>query len=70
MQALLPGITAADVTAAAKALFAGPSRVILAVSPQKQGLAVPTEAELRAARRQCREGRGDGVERHRGRRRR
>ena len=49
VQALLPGITAADVTAAAKELFASPSRVILATSPQKQGLAVPTEAELRAA---------------------
>ena len=49
VQALLPGITAADVTAAAKELFASPSRVILATSPQKQGLVVPTEAELRAA---------------------
>jgi len=49
VQALLPGITAADVTAAAKELFGGASRVILATSPQKQGLAVPTEADLRAA---------------------
>ena len=49
VQALLPGITAAEVTAAAKELFGGTSRVILATSPQKQGLAVPTEAELRAA---------------------
>ena len=49
VQALLPGITAADVTAAAKELFASPSRVILATSPQKKDLVVPTEAELRAA---------------------
>jgi zinc protease len=49
VQALLPGITAADATAAAKQLFGGTSRVILATSPKKDGLVVPTEAELRAA---------------------
>ena len=49
VQTLLPGITAAEVTAAAKDLFGGTSRVILATSPQKEGLALPTEAELRAA---------------------
>ena len=49
VQALLPGITAADVTAAAKQLFGSNSRVILATSPKKDGLAVPTEAELRTA---------------------
>ena len=49
VQALLPGITAADVTDAAKNLFGGSSRVILATSPKKDGLTVPTEAELRAA---------------------
>src|SRR4051812_2248446 len=49
VQALLPGITAADVTAAAKELFGGSSRVILATSPQKDGLNVPAEADLRAA---------------------
>jgi zinc protease len=49
VQALLPGITAAEVTGVAKELFSDASRVILAVSPQKAGLAVPTEAELRAA---------------------
>ncbi len=48
VQALLPGITAGEVTGAAKDMFGDTSRVILAVSPQKQGLAVPTEAELRA----------------------
>ncbi len=49
VQALLPGITAADASAAAKQLFGGASRVILATSPQKQGLSIPTEAELRTA---------------------
>ena len=49
VQALLPAITADDVTAAARELFGGKSRVILAVSPQKAGLAVPGEVELRAA---------------------
>ena len=49
VQALLPGITAADVTEAAKNLFGGNSRVILATSPKKDGLTVPAEAELRAA---------------------
>jgi len=47
--ALLPGITTAEVSATAKELFNDASSVILAVSPQKEGLAVPTEAELRAA---------------------
>ena len=49
VQRLLPGITLADVSTDARQLFGGGSRVILATSPQKQGLAVPTEAELRAA---------------------
>ncbi|MGH9310014.1 MAG: M16 family metallopeptidase [Vicinamibacterales bacterium] len=48
VQELLPGITAAEVTKVARDMFGDASRVILAVSPQKQGLAVPTEAELRA----------------------
>jgi zinc protease len=49
VQALLPGITAAEASAAAKQLIGGASRVILATSPQKPGLAIPTEAELRTA---------------------
>lgn len=49
VQSLLPAITGADVSAAARELFADSNRVILAVSPEKAGLAVPTEAELRAA---------------------
>jgi zinc protease len=47
LQALLPGISAADVTATARDMFADRSRIILAVSPQKEGLAVPTENDLR-----------------------
>jgi zinc protease len=46
--AMIPAITVADVNAAAAALFSSPSRVILAVSPQKPNV-VPTEAQLRAA---------------------
>ncbi len=49
VQSLLPAITGADVSAAARELFADSHRIILAVSPEKAGLAVPTEAELRAA---------------------
>jgi zinc protease len=47
--AAIPAITLDDVNAAAKALFSSPSRVILAVSPQKPNLTVPTEAQLTAA---------------------
>ena len=49
VQSLLPGITAAETTAAARQMFSDESRVILAVSPKKEGLTVPTEAELRAS---------------------
>jgi zinc protease len=49
IQSLVPGITAAEVAAAARAMFADAGRVILAVSPQKPDLAVPTEAQLKAA---------------------
>ena len=49
VQALLPQISRDDVSAAARRLFEDKSRVILAVSPAKDGLAVPTEADLRAA---------------------
>ena len=49
VQSLVPTITAADVTAAAKAMFGDTSRVILGVSPQKPGVAVPTDAQLTAA---------------------
>ena len=49
VQQLVPAITAAEVTAAAKSAFADASRVILAVSPQKPGVTVPTDAQLTAA---------------------
>ena len=49
VQALVPAISAEEVATAAKAAFSDTSRVILGVSPQKQGVAVPTESELKAA---------------------
>jgi zinc protease len=49
VQALVPTITTAEATTAAKAMFADTSRVILAVSPQKAGVSVPTDAQLTAA---------------------
>jgi zinc protease len=49
LQALLPGISAADVTTAARGMFDDRSRVILAVSPQKEGLTVPAETDVRSA---------------------
>jgi len=49
VQQLLPGISAAEVTALGKVLLADESRVILATSPQKADIKVPSEAELKAA---------------------
>jgi zinc protease len=46
---LVPEITAADVAEAARKLFTDTSRAIMAVSPQKPDLAVPTAEQLRAA---------------------
>jgi zinc protease len=48
VQSLLPAIATEDVSAAARTMFDDRSRVVLAVSPQKEGLAVPTESDLRA----------------------
>ena len=48
LQTLLPGISLADVTTAAREMFNDRSRVILAVSPQKAGLSVPSEEDLRS----------------------
>ncbi|HEX5476214.1 MAG TPA: insulinase family protein [Vicinamibacterales bacterium] len=47
VQQLLPGITDAEVSAMGKDLLAGDTRVILAVSPQKPGIAVPTDVAVR-----------------------
>jgi zinc protease len=46
-QQLIPAITAAEVGEAARALFGDASRVVIATSPRKDGLSVPTEAQLR-----------------------
>lgn len=45
---VLPGITAQDVAASAARLLEPESRVVLAVTPQKDGLAIPTDADLQA----------------------
>ncbi len=47
-KAVLPGITLAEVATAAKELLADSSRVVLATSPEKAGLTLPSEADLRA----------------------
>ncbi len=47
-QQVLPTITASDVGAAARTLFAEENRAIIAVSPQKPGLTLPTEASLQS----------------------
>src|SRR3954468_12499370 len=49
VQQLLPGISAPEVSATAKTLLADESRVVLALSPQKEGIPVPTEEQLRTA---------------------
>ncbi|HEX7139038.1 MAG TPA: insulinase family protein, partial [Vicinamibacterales bacterium] len=46
---VLPTITDAEVSAMAKALLTDNSRVILATSPQKPGIKIPTDAELQTA---------------------
>lgn len=49
VQQLLPAITLDDVSTLARARLVGDSEVVLAVSPKKEGLAVPTDADLKAA---------------------
>ncbi len=46
---LLPGIREADASTLARSLLGDDSRVILATSPQKPDITIPTEAELKAA---------------------
>ena len=46
---LLPTITQADASTMARSLLNDESRVILAISPQKSGVRVPTDSELQAA---------------------
>jgi len=47
VQQLLPGISAEEVTALGKTLLADDSRVILATSPQKPDIKVPSDDELK-----------------------
>src|SRR5439155_5187410 len=49
VQQVLATITLGDVTALARQRLADDSRVVLAVSPQKADLRLPSEADLRAA---------------------
>ena len=49
VQQLLPGITIEEVTGLGKTLLADDSQVILATSPQKPGIKVPAEDDLKAA---------------------
>jgi zinc protease len=49
VQQLLPTITSADTSTLARSLLGDDSRVILAVTPQKPDIKVPTEADLQAA---------------------
>jgi len=46
---IIPTISAEEVNTAARTLFGDASRVVLAVSPEKASVPVPTEAQLRAA---------------------
>src|SRR4029453_12629061 len=46
---LLPTITTNDASGLIKSLLNDDSRVVLAVSPQKPGIKIPTEADLQAA---------------------
>jgi zinc protease len=48
-QQLLPTVTLDEVSALAKTLLSEDGRVILATSPEKPGIKVPTEADLKAA---------------------
>lgn len=48
-QSLIPALTAAEIGELAKVLFVDHSRVVIGTSPEKEGLPVPTEAQLRDA---------------------
>jgi zinc protease len=49
VQQLLPGISVNEVSAMAKSLLVDNSRVILAVSPQKPDIRIPSDTQLQAA---------------------
>lgn len=48
VQRLLPGISLAEVNASARAWITDENRIVLAAAPQKEGVKVPTAAELQA----------------------
>jgi zinc protease len=49
VQQLLPSVTLADVTTLATSRLGGDGQVVLATAPQKDGVKVPQDADLRAA---------------------
>jgi zinc protease len=49
VQQLLPGISVNEASALAKSLLTDSSRVVLAVSPQKPNIRIPSDTELQAA---------------------
>jgi zinc protease len=49
VKAILPGITVSETTEMAKRLLSGGDTTVLAISPEKQDIRVPTEAALRRA---------------------
>ncbi len=49
VKSVLPGITVSETTEMAKRLLSGDNTTVLAISPQKPDIRVPTEAGLRAA---------------------
>ncbi len=49
VQQILPGISPADTSSMGQSLLAAGSRVVLAVSPQKPGIRIPSDAQLQAA---------------------
>ncbi len=63
-KALLPGITLAEVSAAAQELLDDNSRVVLATSPEKAGVTLPSEADLRGVLAQGGVGNAHAVDRN------
>lgn len=49
VQRVVPAITLGDIATIARARLAGPGQVILAVTPQKEGVPVPVAADLQTA---------------------
>jgi zinc protease len=49
VQQVLPSITVTDINTLARERLTGDGMIVLAVSPKKDGLAIPTEADLRTA---------------------